>query len=273
MRGGRTWRSVALLALWCPLLWALPGCAGGPGGASAPVRGEPSTASDQTDAERRARVRLELAAAYFGHGQTDTALDEVKLALQAYPPLGDAYNLRGLIYAAMNEDVLAEDSFRRAAQMNPRDGGVLHNHAWFLCQRGRHAEAQRLYDAALAIPQYRDRQRTLLARGVCYARDGQLPEAEAALMRAHELDPSNPGVGFSLAELLYQRGQYERARFYIGRVNDMPSAANAQSLWLAVRVAQRLGLANDVRLLGERLRTRFPQSPEATSFERGRFDD
>ena len=33
-----------------------------------------ATASDQTDAERRALVRLELASLYFGRGQFDTAL-------------------------------------------------------------------------------------------------------------------------------------------------------------------------------------------------------
>jgi type IV pilus assembly protein PilF len=46
------------------------------------------TSSDQTDADRRARVRMELAAGYFTRGQTSTALDEVKLALAARPAVG-----------------------------------------------------------------------------------------------------------------------------------------------------------------------------------------
>lgn len=248
----------------------LAGCAGGPAGDAS--RDLP-TASDQSEAERRARVRLELAAAYFANGKYDTALDELKLALQVYPNLGEAHNLRGLTYAALGEEALAQESFRRALQINPRDGSTLHNQGWFQCQRGQYAAAQQDFAAALALPQYRDRSRTLMARGVCYARNQQWAEAEEALMRAYELDASNPATGFSLAEVLYRRRALERARFYINRVNDTPGAQNAQTLWLAVRIEYQLGRESQVRVLGEQLRTRFPQSPEATLYDRGRFDD
>lgn len=264
--GRRT--ALALLLAAAALLAA---CAGGRLPAEPPEA--IATASDQTDAERRARVRLELASAYFARGQTETALDEVKLSIQAKPDLPEAYNLRGLVYAAMGEDRLAEASFARALQLNPRDGATLHNQAWFLCQRDRHAEAQAQFDAALALPQYRDAPRTLLARGVCYGRNGRWVEAEAALMRAYELEPGNPATGLNLAEVLYRRGDYERARFYIGRVNDQAAAANPQTLWLAMRIERKLGRDADLRVLGNRLRERFPQSPEAGLFERGRFDD
>ena len=250
----------------------LLGCAA-PGSLPADQPRAIATASDQTDVDRRARVRLELASAYFGRGQLDTALDEVKLALAVNPHLGEAYNLRALVYAAMGEDRLAEDSFARALQINPQDGATLHNQGWFLCQRDRFAPAQRQFEAALASPQYRAAARTHLARGLCYGRSGQWPEAEAALMRAHELEPGNPSTGINLAEVLYQRQNFERARFYIARVNDVPEAANAQTLWLAARIEHKLGLDAATRQFGERLRQRFPQSPEAALFERGRFDD
>jgi type IV pilus assembly protein PilF len=257
---------------------ALIGCASsGPPANAPPATPETSKpappSTDPVEVERRARVRLELAEAYLSRGQLDTALDEVKRSLATKPDLGSAYNVRGLIYAAMDEDQLADESFTRALQLNPRDGAALNNHAWFLCQRDRFAEAQAKFAAALAMPQYRDVARTQLARGVCYGRNRQWPEAEAALTRAYELDPSSPAAGFNLAEVLFQRQQYERARFYVGRVNDSPGNANAQTLWLATRIERKLGQESAMRVLGERLRQGFPQSPEAALFERGRFDD
>ena len=231
----------------------------------------PST--DPVDVERRARVRLELASAYFSRGQTDTALEEVQRSIAAKPDLAEAYNLQGLIYASMNEDALAGESFARALKINPRDGSTLHNQGWFLCQRDRFTEAQAQFAAALAIPQYREVARTQLARGVCYGRNQQWVEAEAALMRAYELEPSNPSTGLNLADVLLRRGEFERARFYIGRVNDTPGNVNAQTLWLAARVERKLGQVSSLRVLGDRLRQGFPQSPEAALFERGRFDD
>ena len=251
----------------------LSACAGGPGGVAADQPAAVPTASDQTDIERRARVRLELATAYFSRGQLTTALDETKLAMQVKPDMAEAFNLRGLIYAAMGEERLAEDSFKRALQLNPRDGSTLHNQAWFLCQRGQYATAQAQFDALLALPNYRDQARSLLARGVCYGRDGKFPEAEAALMRAYELEPANPSAGLNLADVLYRRGAYERANFYIGRINDTPDATNAQTLWLAARIERKLGRDQAARSLGARLRRDFAQSAEAALFERGRFDD
>ena len=239
--------------------------------AEQPKAAGPST--DPVDVERRARVRLELASAYFSRGQTDTALEEVKLSIAAKSDLAEAHNLQGLIYAALNEDALAQESFARALRINPRDGQTLHNQGWFLCQRDRFTEAQAQFAAALAIPQYREIARTHLARGVCFGRNQQWVEAEAALMRAYELEPSNPSAGLNLADVLFRRAEFERARFYVGRVNDTPGNVNAQTLWLAARIEHKLGQASNLRVLGDRLRQGFPQSPEAALFERGRFDD
>jgi type IV pilus assembly protein PilF len=231
--------------------------------------------TEQGDIERRARVRLELASAYFARGQLDTALDEVKRSLEAKPNSGEALNLSGLIYAAMGDDSRAEDAFRRALQVNPRDGATMHNYGWFLCQRGRYAEAMTQFDQALALPQYRDADavRTLLARGVCQGRAGQWLEAEGSLQRAYDLDPANPSTGINLADVLYRRQDYAQARYHIDRVNTVAGASNAQTLWLAIRIERQLGNAAAVKQLGEQLRARYPQSTEASLYERGRFDD
>lgn len=231
------------------------------------------TASDQTEPDKRARVRLELAAAYFGRGQGTTALDEVKLAIAAKPDLPEAYNLRGLIYASLGEAVLAEESFRRALQLNARDADTMHNYGFFLCQQRRYPEADRQFDAALAQPQYRDTPRTLLAQGICQARGGLWTQAERTLARSYELDPANPTTAYNLSDVLYRRGEYERARFYIGRVNATQDLSNAQTLWLAARIERRLGNTGALQNLGRQLRDRFPQSPEALDFDRGRFDE
>ena len=262
---------VLVLALGVAAL--LAACATPDAGSAKAVGEGPRTASDQTDADRRAAVRMQLASLHFSRGQFETALDEIKLALAAKPDLGAAFSLRGLVYASMGEEALAEDSFARALQINPRDADAMHNRAWFLCQRGRYAEADRLFEQALTVPQYREAQRTYMAQGVCHARAGRLDEAERKLSRAYELDPSDPTTALNLSEVLYRRGEYERARFYIRRVNTREDLSNAQTLWLALRVENRLGNRGGVEDYGRQLRNRFPQAPETLSYERGRFDE
>jgi type IV pilus assembly protein PilF len=235
--------------------------------------GDRPTASDETDALKRARIRLDLAGAYFAEGQINTALDEVKLALAASPDLPQALNLRGLIYAQMGEERLAEDSFKRALEVAPGDGDVMHNYGWYLCQRRRFDEAEAQFERALGVPQYRTPSRTLLVQGVCEARNGELDRAEVTLKRAYELDAGNPATAMNLADVLYRRGEFERARFYVRRVNGNAELRNAESLWLAARIENRLANPQGVRDLGNQLRSAYPASREAAAFERGAFDE
>ncbi|NUZ06190.1 type IV pilus biogenesis/stability protein PilW [Piscinibacter koreensis] len=231
------------------------------------------TASDEPDAMRRARARFDLASAYFSRNQMMTALDQVKLALDADPNYAEAYNLRGLIYSNLGDTALAEESFRRSLQLKPRDPDTMHNYGWYLCQQKRYPEAQSFFTQAMAIPQYRGTARTLLTQGICHAYAGQLAEADNTLSRAYELDPGNPFVAVNLSQVLYQRGEYERARFYVRRVNGMTDISNAQTLWLAARIEQKLGNQQGVTQFGTQLQNRFPDSREAAAYARGSFDE
>ena len=256
------------LRLWLALCVALAGCA-----AQSPARVEPRTTSEQNDPERRARVRLELAGLSLGRGQSSTALEEVRRAIAAKPDLAEAYSVRGLIYASMGEPALAEESFQQALKLAPRDGDAMHNYGWFLCQQKRYTDADVQFAGAIAQTQYRDSVRTLLAQGVCQARAGRWAEAERTLSRSYELDPANPVTAYNLSEVLMKRGELDRARFYVGRINGVSELTTSQSLWLALRIERGLGNQQAVQDYGRRLRERFPQSDEALLFERGRFDE
>ncbi len=231
------------------------------------------TASDESDSSKRARVRMELAAAYFGRGQMTTALDQVKLAILADPNLSQAFNLRGLIYANLGDHVLAEESFRQALKINPADADTMQNFGWYLCQQKRYDEADSLFGHALATPQYAYTARTLLTQGVCQALAGRLEAAADTLGRSYELEPGNPSIAVNLAEVLYRRGEYQRARFYIRRVNAMHDVSSAQTLWLAARIENKMGNSQGTRDFGNQLQERFPDSREAGLYQRGSFDE
>jgi type IV pilus assembly protein PilF len=166
----------------------------------------------------------------------------------------------------------AEDSFRRAVSLNPRDPDTHHNYGWFLCQEARYADAQRAFDVALANPMYAGRAKTLMTQGVCQARAGRIEDAERSLSRSYELDAGNPVTAYNLARVLYQRGQFARAQFYIRRLNNT-ELGNAESLWLGIQVEHRLNDQLAMRQLGEQLKKRFGQSREAAAYDRKAFDE
>jgi len=262
-----------LLPLLCgvAVVVTLAACANKPAVQSTVGNGaEVMTESDEPNTRKRARIRLELAIGYFEHGQTTVALDEIKQSLTADPTYADAYNLRGLVYMRLDDAGLAEDSFRRAIAINPREPNTLHNYGWLLCQQQRYGDAAAQFRLVLAAPNYADRAKTLMTQGVCLVKAGQLVEAERSLTQAYELDAANPVTGYNLAALLAQRADFSRAQFYIRRVNNSASA-NAESLWLGVKIERRLNNREALEQLAGQLQRRFPQSREAIAYERGNF--
>lgn len=263
----------ALLAGALLGLLLLGGCAAGAGGMGAGgSSAEPMTESDEPDARKRARLRLELATGYFEQGQTTVALDEIKQSLAADPTYVAAHVLRGLVFMQLNNNRLAEESFQRALQLNPRDPDALHNYGWYACQLGRHREAVDLFTRALASPVYVGQAKTLMAKGICQVRMGQFAEAEGSFSRSYEIDAGNPITGYNLASLLYRRGDFSRAQFYIRRLNNS-ELANAETLWLGIKVERRLSNLEALGQLAQQLGRRYPQSREWASYQRGAFDE
>ena len=260
---------------WCwlagSLLLALGGCAI-PSSDATGANVDILTASDEPDGRKRARIRMELAVGYFEQGQTNVALDELKQVIIADPTFPDAYNLRGLIYMKLNDMRQAEESFRRAVSLNSKDSNAQHNYGWLLCQQGRYDEANRAFNGAMSNPLYADRAKTLMAKGLCEARAGRKDDAEKSLARSYELDAANPVTGFNLATLLFQRGEYPRAQFYIRRLNNT-ELANSESLWLGIKVEEKLNDRVAMLQLADQLKRRYPQSREIGFFNKGAFDE
>ncbi len=249
----------------------LAACAGAPA-AGTDDGAAIQTASDESEARKRARTRLALAAGYYENGQYGVALDEQKKALQADPSFAEAHDLGGLIYMALGQGGQAQQQFERALALNPRDANAWHNLGWLQCEQGQFERAGESFRRAIAVPGYPERAKTLMAQGLCEARAGHAGRAEATLMRAYELDPGHPVTGYNLAQLLHRRGDDARAQFYIRRLNNS-ELANAESLWLGIRVERRLNNRQAMEQLATQLRRRFPQSRELLAYERGAFDE
>lgn len=264
------WSRWSLLLLCASVL---AGCANGPGaGQTNAGLDDLVTDSDESSDRKRARIRVELAMGYLEQGKINIALDEVKLALAADPSFADAYSLRGLIYMRLNELPLAQESFLKALAVRPRDPNILHNLGWLKCQQARYPEAMVDFSLALANPGYGERAKTYMAQGLCQVRAGQRREAEQSLLKAYEFDAMNPVTAYNLANLLFQNADLARAQFYIRRLNNS-EWANAESLWLGIKVENKMNDQVALRQLANQLEKRFPQSKEAFAYRRGAFDE
>lgn len=251
----------------------LSGCAGSqPGSDNGGPRAELRTSSDQTEDQKRAQIRLQLAIGYYGQHQLEVALDEIKQALAADPSSSDAYNLRGLIYMDMGETRLAEDNLLRALKLAPRNPDLANNYGWFLCQNGREQEALPYFQTALANKSYQSPAKALNNAGVCSLKLKDEAAAERYFTQAFQYEPGNPSVNANLAKIYYGRRNDERARFYINRAikSDMTTA---DILWTAIKIERRQGQRSAEASLVTQLRRRYPESQEYAAYLRGAFDE
>jgi type IV pilus assembly protein PilF len=247
----------------------LAGCASNqPGGA----QGELQTSSDQTDNQKRARIRLQLAVGYYEQRQMSVALDEIKQALQADPDFSDAYSMRALIYMEMGETRLAEDNFLHAIKLAPNDPDVRNNYGWFLCQNGRVAQSIAHFETTLKNRAYQSPTKALNNAGICSLKMNDQVTAERFFVQAFQLDPGNLSTNTNLARIYFGRRDYERARFYIGRVIKA-DVFNADVLWLAIKIEHKLEDRMAEASLATQLRRRYPTSSEYAAYQRGAFDE
>jgi type IV pilus assembly protein PilF len=230
------------------------------------------TSSDQTDNQRRARIRLQLAVGYYEQRQMPVALDEIKQALLADPNFADAYSMRGLIYMDMGENRLAEDNFLQALRLAPTSPDFNNNYGWFLCQNGKEREALSYFETALKSRAYQSPAKALNNAGVCSMKLKDTKAAEQYFGRAFQSDPGNPTTNFNLAKIYHDRGDHERARFYMGRVLKA-DVMTAEVLWLAIRIERKRGDRAAELSLVTQLRRRHGSSAEFAAYQRGAFDE
>ena len=268
----------ALRALFIGLLAALAaGCATAPAGsdgqaaapgasraarADEPVSNAQASEDEETDARRRARIRLDLAASYYQQRNYNVALEEVRQSLGADPNYPAAHGMLGLIYMDLGERTRSEESFQRALRLSPNDSDINNNYGWFLCQTGRERQSIEHFLRAARNPLYATPARPWQNAGLCAMRAGDEAAGEAHFQRAFQLDPSNPVAMFNLAELSLKRGELDRAKFYATRLlrGYEPSA---ETLWLGYRVERRAGDRDAAASYAAQLRRRFPESREA----------
>jgi type IV pilus assembly protein PilF len=261
-------RLISLFAASAALILAT-GCTTAPG---QDAHVEPISSADQTDGERRARIRLQLAVGYYQQGQLPIALEELRQALQSDPRLADAYSMRGLIFMEMGENRLAEDSFQQALKLAPNAPDYNNNYGWFLCQTGRERQSIGYFENAFRNRAYQSPGTAYNNAGVCSLKLNDVKAAHGYFMQAFQHDPGNASTGLNLARIYYERGDYERARLYVGRVMK-DDIMTPEVLWLAVRVERKLGDRAAETSLATQLRRRHPASPEFAAYQRGAFDE
>lgn len=259
--------------LFVALATILVGCAGTPGGDSAP-RSVDQAVSRQTatsDAGQRAKVHTELGQLYLREGSHEVALERARVAIEAESGYAPAHNLMGLVYMALRQNQLSEQSFRRALQLAPGDPEINNDFGWFLCQTGKPKESIANFRVAISNPLYQVPGKALTNAGLCALMSKDDRQAEDFLARAIRLDRANLTALFWLADITYRSNRLDDARQIIKDLHARLDPTS-ESAWLALRIERKIGDREaEARFIGI-LNRKYRGSPEQQKLSRGEFD-
>lgn len=252
------------------VIFFISGCGAPP--PAPPTQRVVSTTSDTDgDPRGRARIHTDLAASYLEIRNLGVALEEAGIAQRSDPTFAPAYNVAGLVYIEMQDDRMAEESFRQALRIDPRDADTNNNYGTFLCQRKREADGIKHFLLAISDPLYRFPDRSFVNAGVCARKRGDIEGAQNYFRNALKFQPDQPQALFQMAEIAYAAERYGEARSHLTRLQPV-AAGSPEILWLAIRTERRVGGGNSLESLVHQLSTNFPNSKEAELLAAKRFD-
>jgi type IV pilus assembly protein PilF len=225
------------------------------------VQSHPVTDNEIANAHRRAEVHTALAGEYFSRGNFSVALSESHLAIKDDPSYVPAYNMQGLVYMELREDVPAREAFDRALSLEPKNAEVLNNFGWFLCTRGDAQRAMKMLQSAVNDALYPTPEKAYLSMGLCMKRMNRNDEAEQYLRRAVLIRPELIGALYNLAIVTYERGDHKEAENYLNRYMRL-ATPGLDGLVLGVKIARANKDSAGEQSYLQQLRRRFPDAPQ-----------
>jgi type IV pilus assembly protein PilF len=245
-----SWPRWALFGLLLALL--LGGCATQP------------TAESRDRDRRAAAINVDLGLHYLSNNNLEQARINLNRALEIDPRYSQAQSAFALLQVRLNNPESAERHFRRALELEEDDSFTWNNYGSFLCQQGRHADAQQAFDKALANPFYRTPEQALTNAGVCVQQTGDNARAEEYFRRALDNNPRYTPALLEMARLTFQEERYLQTRAFLSRFTA-EQEHNAETLWLCYQAETAMRNHEAAGNCAVRLKERFPDSRQTAA--------
>ena len=227
-----------------------------------------STTPQKPDIDESEVVRrtIALAVGYMRQGEYTKAKENLLNALKMEPRSPLALTTLGVAFQLEGEPVLAEQQFKRAISYAPSSAQARNNYAAFLYSEARYQEAVDQWLTAADDTYFGLRPQIYANLGLAYQELDDPDAAEAAYVRAVELNASLPQALLALANIRFDQRNYVEAKFYHNRyISVAPQTADA--LWLCVRLSRIFNKKDKEASCSLALKNIFPATEQYRLFE------
>ena len=225
------------------------------GGCVTTVTGGPKVAPD----DERLDAQLDLARGYLEQRSWSRARKPLEKALEIDPRSAEAHVLFAFLYQNEDEIELAERHYRSALRIDADNSQALNNYGSFLFAQARYDDAVGPLRQAAENPEYPLRATAYENLGLAEMQLGNADAAEAALLKALQLNFRQPRASLELASMYFDRGRIRTASEYYDNFRSL-ARQNARSLCLGARIAGAAGDPDSAASYRLALRNLYPDA-------------
>ena len=224
---------------------------------------------DKKDPKKAVKISVEAARVYIRDGNWEAAKRHLKDALAIDDHNPDANEALALVFWQTGEFDEADKYFRKAIDYSSASdtSRIRNNYAAFLYSRQHYKQAESQLEKVAEDLLYDQRPDAFLNLGKVRIKLKKYREAQDVLERAAMMDRHNPMIVFELAEVCFQLEDYAKAQRYYDAYKSQVQAPSAASLWLGIRLADRLGDKDAKASYALALRNLFPKSEEYLEYK------
>lgn len=199
---------------------------------------------------------------YLFQNSLDLAEARLKHAISLDPELSAAHHDLAVVYTKMGNFDAADEQYRLALQFAPSDAIILYNYATLLYNQGRYPDAETQLLLLVANPAAENRAQAYEALGLIALKSNNSAKAEQYLGQALGIAAVLPRTLLELIKLALDSGRLPLAQSYLQRYQEI-ARDTPEGLWLGILLGRAQGDSAMVTDYSQRLRVKFPDSPQA----------
>lgn len=216
------------------------------------------------DPVQAAKTRLALGLQYLQSGNFEQAKANLDRAREYTPDDPAIHNGLAYYYQQVKDFAQAEQFYRSALKLDPRNGDTINNLAVLLCTQNRYAEADPLFRQAAEAPGYVKVASTYQNAAMCAEQRGDFNAADGYYQQAINYG-AGAGMLEAYADSLLRQSRYQDTRAVLDQRARMPQFT-AQYLWLEIQLARATNDRPREAQYGALLMNRFGQSNQADQY-------
>lgn len=226
---------------------------------------------DDFDPVEAAKTRISLGLTYLKNGNYSQAKFNLDKALQFAPRLADAHYSLAYYFQLVEENELADKSYREAIDRAPKNADIANSYGAFLCQQGKYNDAKKYFLKAVNSTNYISTAETYENLALCSQSQGEYEDAITYLENALNHQPSRAKSLLMLVQLQVEQQHWQQAKENLRRY-EKNARITPDTLWLSVKIEQALGNADLATGYGDMLVRMYPQHPNTLDYIKNRDD-